>query len=79
MLDSSGDALRQGLAGGVYLAKPSLGELETVIGRQLPTPEDREAAARELMQDNRIEMLALTLGGDGAMLLTDDRRSKISL
>jgi len=73
VLDSSGDALRQGLESGVYLAKPSLGELETLVGRQLPTPEAQEEAARELMHEDGIEMLAVTRGARGAMLVTDER------
>jgi len=73
VLDSSGDALRQGLGSGVYLAKPSLGELETLVGKELPTPEAQEEAARELMHEDGIEMLAVTRGAHGAMLVTDER------
>ncbi|AKQ41624.2 1-phosphofructokinase [Aurantiacibacter atlanticus] len=73
VLDSSGEALRQGLAGGVHLAKPSLGELETLVGQELPSPEAQEAAARELMYEDGIELLALTRGAGGAMLMTGER------
>jgi len=73
VLDTSGDALRQGLAGGVHLAKPSLDELESLVGQQLPTPEAQEAAARKIMYEQGIELLALTRGTGGAMLVTGER------
>ena len=73
VLDSSGEALRHGLAGSVHLMKPSIGELETLAGRKLETEGAREAAARRIIEDNGIDLLALTLGRDGAMLVTPEQ------
>ena len=45
MLDTSGDELRAALEAGVYLIKPSHGELEQLVGRPLPGRDELAAAA----------------------------------
>ncbi|MET4702024.1 6-phosphofructokinase 2 [Constrictibacter sp. MBR-5] len=72
VLDTSGMALRAGITRGVYLLKPSLGELETLLGRKLPDPAAQEAAAQELVSSGAAELVALTLGRDGALLATSE-------
>ena len=72
VLDTSGRALRPALERGVHLVKPSLGEFEALVGRQLPQPALQEEAARELVRTGASEMLALTMGRDGALLVTAD-------
>ncbi|MDR3372159.1 MAG: 1-phosphofructokinase family hexose kinase [Ancalomicrobiaceae bacterium] len=69
VLDSSGDGLEKTLeAGGVFLVKPSIGELEKLVGRPLPTEEEQHVAAMKLIKDGHAEFVAVTLGGDGAFL-----------
>lgn len=70
VLDTSGSALRAGLVRGVHLVKPSLGELEALVGRRLADGAAQEAAARELIDAGSAKMVALTLGRDGALLVT---------
>jgi len=70
VLDTSGDALRKATERGVHLIKPSLGELEDLIGRKLPEPGDQEQAVRGLIDSGAADMIALTLGRDGALLAT---------
>ena len=72
VLDSSGVALHQALAEGVYLVKPSRRELEHLLGRKAATPAEEEALAREVVDSGRAEIVALTLGADGAVLATRD-------
>ena len=68
--DLSGDPLRAVLDAGVYLVKPNLRELESLVGRDLPTREDRRRACRGIVDAGCAEIVALTLGADGAMLAT---------
>ena len=69
VLDCSGEGLRQTLAaGGVYLVKPSIGELETLVGRPLPEAADQDRAALEIVRKGQAEFVAATLGADGALL-----------
>ena len=71
VLDTSGSALRTGLKHGVHLVKPSLGELEAVLDRKLPDSTSQAAAARELVGSGAADLVALTLGRDGALLATE--------
>jgi len=72
-LDTSGAALTAALGHGVSLLKPSLSELEAIVGqkvRDLPCQMDQ---AKRLVRSGAAEMVALTLGADGAILATADR------
>ncbi len=66
--DTSGAPLRAALDAGVDLVKPSLGELEAYAGRALPDRAAQSAEAMNLVQSGHAAMVALTLGGDGAIL-----------
>jgi 6-phosphofructokinase 2 len=70
VLDTSGPALKQ--AGGVYLLKPSLRELQDLLGRQICTETDQEQAARDVIEQGRSEIVVLSLGAEGALLATAD-------
>jgi 6-phosphofructokinase 2 len=68
VLDSSGPALAAALgAGPVHLLKPSLGEFRALTGAPLETPAEIDAAAAAL-RARGVELVAVTLGQDGALL-----------
>jgi 6-phosphofructokinase 2 len=73
VIDTSGAPLAAALAEGVTLIKPNQNELSELVGRPLDTDADRIAACRKLIAGGRTEMVALTLGEHGAMLVTRDR------
>jgi 6-phosphofructokinase 2 len=69
VLDTSGPVLKATVAGGgIFLAKPSLGELRVLAGAPLHTADEVEAAALALTDSGALEYAAVTLGRDGAML-----------
>jgi len=70
IVDTSGPALRSAVdAGGLYLIKPSRGEFEALVGRNLD--DDALASeARALATSGKVEIVAVTLGRDGAVLAT---------
>lgn len=70
-LDTSGDALREAGREGIYLVKPNLKELSEFAGRDLATRSDQIDAARELIAEGRAEVVVVSLGADGALLVTD--------
>ncbi len=72
VLDTSGPALQAALGSGITLLKPSLGELETLLGRRLLHAAEQEAEARKLVRNGAARMVALTLGPEGAVLATAD-------
>ncbi|WP_344370593.1 1-phosphofructokinase family hexose kinase [Agromyces tropicus] len=73
VVDASGPALRRALEAGVFLIKPSRDELAELVGAEgeLDEPELVEAA-RVLVASGRAEVVALTLGGRGAVLVTPE-------
>ena len=72
VLDTSGDPLAVALEEGVYLAKPSRGEFAALADRDLDEPKALEDAARDIVAKGQVELLAVTLGHDGALLATKD-------
>lgn len=72
VVDTSGPALGEALKEGVCLVKPNQNELSELVGAPLGTDAERVAACRKLIDDKRTEMVALTLGEDGSMLVTKD-------
>jgi len=73
VIDTSGGALKAALAEGIALIKPNLIELCDLVGRPLADDAERIAACRKLVADGRAQMVALTLGEDGALLVTAER------
>jgi 6-phosphofructokinase 2 len=72
-IDTSGPALAAALEEGVSVIKPNLIELKEFVAAALETDEDRVAACRKLTADGRAEIVALTLGDQGALLVTAER------
>lgn len=72
IVDTSGDALKQALDEGVYLIKPNLGELCTLAGKKdLPIDEVKDIA-REIIAKGRCEVMVVSMGAAGAMLIAND-------
>jgi 6-phosphofructokinase 2 len=72
VVDTSGEALQKVLETGVYLIKPNIGELAKLIGvERLELPEV-EKAAKKLIENKSAEIVVVSLGADGAILVTKD-------
>ncbi|ASY65800.1 Tagatose-6-phosphate kinase (plasmid) [Sinorhizobium sojae CCBAU 05684] len=68
LLDCPGSTLRETLGKApILLVKPSIGELETLVGRRLNEQGVGEAAAT-LVKDGAAEYVAVTMGREGAWL-----------
>jgi 6-phosphofructokinase 2 len=72
VLDTSGPPLRAALSQGATLIKPSIGELEALIGRPLRDPREQELEAMALVRAGAAKMIAISLGAAGALLATAD-------
>jgi 6-phosphofructokinase 2 len=68
VLDTSGEALEAALQEKIYLLKPNRRELEQMTGESLETTRDQELLSHEIVDRGQVEILALTLGADGALL-----------
>lgn len=69
VLDTSGCGLRQ-FTSGVFLLKASVRELRECAGRELTTRSEQVAAARDIIAGGRAEIVVVSLGSDGALLIT---------
>ncbi len=67
VLDADGEALREGLKANPVLIKPNLAELERWADRKLTTLKEISDAAMALRRSG-IAQVAVSLGGDGALL-----------
>jgi len=74
VLDSSGEALRQGLeGGGVHLVKPSLGELRALMGEPLESLDAIGRAALDIVRRGKAMHVAVSMGHRGALLAFGER------
>ena len=78
ILDTSGRALHEALNEGVYLVKPSQRELENLLGQKAYSHEQQEELAMQLVEEEKAEFVALTLGEDGALLVWKDGKLRLS-
>ena len=73
VLDTSGAALKAALDhGGIHLVKPSHSELESYAGHDLDAA-GIEATAKAIIARGQAGIVAVTMGADGAVLVTADR------
>lgn len=70
-LDTSGDALRAGLAAGPDVIKPNVDELAGVTGTPIMSPGAAIAGARLLLAQGAGSVL-VSMGADGALLVSPD-------
>jgi sugar/nucleoside kinase (ribokinase family) len=77
VLDTSGAALREGLASGAWLIKPNLRELGQIAGRDVSDDPEQERVARELVDSGVVEVVVVSLGAAGALLVTAGRCERI--
>ncbi|SHJ15583.1 6-phosphofructokinase 2 [Hymenobacter daecheongensis DSM 21074] len=72
IIDTSGPALQQVLAEGVYLAKPNVGELSKLTGAEELDTAGATQAARQLVQQGQAEIVVVSLGPRGACVVTKE-------
>ena len=70
ILDTSGDALREGLAGRVYLVKPNRRELSQIAGRELRGDHEIETIARGILERGEAQVIVVSLGAAGVLVVT---------
>jgi 6-phosphofructokinase 2 len=73
VIDASGAPLRAALSEGVYMVKPNLNELAGLMGRRPETKADWIEGSRHFITAANAEVVALTLGHEGALLVTRDQ------
>ncbi|MGB5820738.1 MAG: 1-phosphofructokinase family hexose kinase [Saonia sp.] len=72
VLDTSGDALLPSMMANIYLMKPNLGELSTILGVASISATQLEFLAKRFLKEHRCEALVVSLGPRGALWATKD-------
>jgi 6-phosphofructokinase 2 len=73
IVDTSGAPLAVAMEHGVYMIKPNLREMRDLVGVELLNQNDWIIAAREYINAGKVEVVALSLGHLGALLVTRDQ------
>ncbi|AQR73673.1 1-phosphofructokinase family hexose kinase [Sphingomonas sp. LM7] len=71
VVDTSGDALAAVEGSCAWLIKPSLREVEELVGRKLASEADECAAARELLERGFADVILVSLAERGALLVSE--------
>ena len=72
VIDTSGEPLRHAVEVGTFMLKPNLRELRDLVGEELSSEHEQVDAARRLVEGGRVEVLVLSLGAGGALVVTAD-------
>ncbi len=72
IIDVSGEAMKEALKEGVYLIKPNVREFRELIGKEIKEEPQIKAAARKMVKSGRCEVLVLSLGAAGALMVSEE-------
>ena len=72
IIDTSGEPLKFAVQKGVYLLKPNVSELAKLVGTETLEMDEVDDAAREIIAKGGCEIVVVSLGPQGAMLVTKD-------
>ena len=78
ILDTSGNALLHGSKSGVFLLKPNLAELSTLCGVKSISTMELEPLSKKLIRDKVCEVLVVSMGPKGALMVTENGTEHIS-
>ncbi len=77
IVDTSGAALKDAVDEGLFLIKPNLEELGSLSGKDKLAKEEIITAARSIIQGGGCEVMVVSMGKDGAMLITKDKQLEV--
>ncbi|MEN9909290.1 MAG: hypothetical protein RLZZ540_2439 [Bacteroidota bacterium] len=72
IVDTSGEALKKVLKTGAFLIKPNVGELAKLVGKERLELNEINEAAKQIIVDGGAEIVVVSLGPQGAALVTKD-------
>jgi 6-phosphofructokinase 2 len=71
IVDTSGKALQQAVEAGVYMIKPNMKELASLVGADSLVPSTAIAAAKKLIAKSKCKAIVVSMGANGALLVTN--------
>lgn len=77
IVDTSGEPLKLAAKAGVFLLKPNMRELGYLVGEEIESEEHEIQAAHEIVDKGNAEVVVVSLGAAGALLVTKDRTEQL--
>lgn len=78
IVDTSGDTLKTALDTGVHLIKPNLAELCSLVNKESLELSEIDAAAQEVIKSKGCEVVVVSMGPAGAMVISKDVSRKFT-
>ncbi len=78
IVDSSGNPLKEIIKDSVYLLKPNINELSSLIGKETLSTNDATSLAKSFVSKGICEIMVISLGEEGALLIEKESVHKIS-
>ncbi len=72
VVDTSGEALRLAADEYVYLLKPNMNELQSLLQEQISSEQELVSAAKRVIEKKKSEAIVVSLGASGALFVTKD-------
>lgn len=77
IVDTSGEPLKKAAEVGVYLLKPNMRELGNLAGTEIESEAHQIEAAQNLVDSGKAEVVVVSLGAGGALLITEEISEQI--
>lgn len=77
IVDTSGEGLKQAILEGVFMIKPNLNELAFLYGKEELKKEEIVIAARSIISNKGCEVMVVSMGKEGAILVTKEKDIQI--
>lgn len=72
ILDAQGELMLNSLKARPYMIKPNIFELETLLQKKLEGLDDIVSSARQIINENGVEIVIVSMGSEGAVIVTRD-------
>ncbi len=78
IIDTSGIPLQLAAKEGVYLLKPNLSELSSLVGKEYLQLDEIDEAAHHVIEQGNCEVVVVSMGPSGAIVVTKDEYERIT-
>lgn len=78
IVDTSGTPLKKALEKGVFLIKPNLTELGTLVGKDWLDLSEIEEAAAQVLNNSKCEAIVASMGPAGALVITRQGKKQVN-
>lgn len=78
IVDTSGESLKAAVEEGVFLLKPNVGELASLVGKNALEDADVDAAAKDIIAQGKASLVIVSLGARGAILYSEKEKIQMA-